>query len=735
MNRKERRAAASRGRGTIDRNASTPPGGPSAWLGEQLGMAVRHLHAGRIDDAEGICREICRVDPNQVDSLHLLGVIAHRRGRNDVASDLIKRALALKPDYAGAHFSLGNVLSSQGRLNEAAVQFERTLALQPGHVDAHNNLGIALVTQGRLDAALAHFERALALKPDDAKVHYNLGKLRREQGRPDEAAAHLRRALALKPDYADAHNSLGIILMEQRKLDEAATHFERALALNPHFVEAHNNLGNLRREQGRLTEAEAHYGRALALQPDHAGAKLARCMVHLPFGYTDESEIARQRAAYQDALQALGRDTATRAALRDLAGVVGSSQPFLLPYQGCNDRDLQSAYGSLVCRAMAERYPPAALAPRPGPGEKLRIGIVSGYFLGHSNWKIPIRGWLSQLDRSRFQLFGYYTGSETDAETTLAATFCSRFVQGPLPLDRWRQAILDDAPHVLIYPEVGMDSVAAQLAAQRLAPVQCNSWGHPQTSGYPTLDYFLSSDLMEPPDAQDHYTERLIRLPNLSIYYESPVDAPVALDRAELGLRPTATVYWCSQTLFKYLPQFDQVFPRIGRQVGDCQFTFIQITRNPHVTELFRKRLDRAFAAFGLNAADHCVLLPPLAHERFVAAIGQCDLVLDSIGWSGCNSTLESLVHDLPIVTMTGDLMRGRHTAAILAMMGIGETTAQTIDEYVSIAAGLAQNPGARMALKSKISQNKHRLYRDRDCILALEGFLDQVARRGTAAA
>ena len=77
---------------------------------------------------------------------------------------------------------------------------------------------------------------------------------------------------------------------------------------------------------------------------------------------------------------------------------------------------------------------------------------------------------------------------------------CERFVRGPLSLDAWRQAILADAPHVIIYPEVGMDRVSAQLAAQRLAPVQCNAWGHPDTSGLPTLDYYLSSDLMEPPD-------------------------------------------------------------------------------------------------------------------------------------------------------------------------------------------------------------------------------------------
>ena len=117
-----------------------------------------------------------------------------------------------------------------------------------------------------------------------------------------------------------------------------------------------------------------------------------------------------------------------------------------------------------------------------------------------------------------------------------------------------------------------MDPVSCQLAAQRLAPVECNSWGHPDTSGFPTLDYFLSSELMEPPDAQDHYTEQLVRLANLSVYYE-PLDVePVSVSRADLGLRSTETVFWCGQSLFKYPPQFDHLFPRIAGEVGDCQF-------------------------------------------------------------------------------------------------------------------------------------------------------------------
>ena len=138
--------------------------------------------------------------------------------------------------------------------------------------------------------------------------------------------------------------------------------------------------------------------------------------------------------------------------------------------------------------------------------------------------------------------------------------------------DAWRRTILADAPDALVYPEIGIDPIAVRLAAQRRAPVQCNFWGHPETSGY----YFLSSDLMEPPDGDNHYTEKLVRLPNLSIYYEPPRIPPLVMNREELGLRLTATAYWCGQSLFKYLPELDDIYPRIAREVRDCQFVFIR---------------------------------------------------------------------------------------------------------------------------------------------------------------
>ncbi|MBV8826966.1 MAG: tetratricopeptide repeat protein [Bradyrhizobiaceae bacterium] len=661
---------------------------------QDFAQAAAHHQAGRLAEAERLYRQVCAAAPNNFAALHRLGVVAHQLGRPD-APDILARAVALKPDIPEAHNDLGVVLGARGHLAEAAAAFERAATLRPDYAEAHNNLAGAL----------------------------------RRLGRTEEAVAHYERVAALVSNSAGAHNNLANALMELHRLDAAIAEYDRALVLAPEFAPAHYNRGVALRGESRFAEAAASFERALAIKPDFFAAKFAACMARLPIVYADEGEIARQRAAYEADLRALCEDVERAARPGDFADVVGAHQPFYLAYQGRNDRGLQALYGAMICRIMAARYGNAPLPGPPAPGEPVRVGIVSGFFRRHSNWKIPISGWLAQLDRGKFRLFGYHTGRESDEETRTAAGLCARFVQGPLPIEGWRRAILDDAPHVLIYPEVGMDPVAAQLAAQRLAPVQSSSWGHPETSGFPTLDFFLSSELMEPAGAQDHYTERLVRLPNLSIYYEPPGHQPVAVMRADLGLRPGAVAYWCSQAIYKYLPQFDRVFPRIARDVGDCQFTFIRFPGANYVTELFRRRLDAAFAAFGLKAEDHCAILPRLDPDRYAAAASCCDVALDSIGWSGCNSSLECLAHDLPVVTLPGELMRGRHTAAILEMMGVTETIARSIDDYVATAVRIGRDTRWRAELRDRIATNKHRVMRDRACITALEDFLEKQAR------
>lgn len=721
---------------------------------------------GRLADAERLYMQVLAARPEHFDALQMLGLIRLAKDEPADALRLVGKAMQMRAPSPQILLNYGLILHALKRSEEALASFEQAIRQKSKFAEAHNNKGAVLTALGRHDEALPCYRTALQLKPNYAEAHYNLGSSLRALGRFDEAIASFDRALAQRPNYAKALNNRGAAYEALGRTQDALTDYDKALALNPRFLEARNNrsrvLLNLGRsteaidnfalalahdpnnvealclrgkfliDSNRLDEAAADFRRALAIQPNRASASLGACLAELSVVYRSEDELAAHRIRYEGQLRRLHADTIAGRLQDDAMKAVELLQPFFLAYQGGVDRELQAIYGDIVGRIVAKRFAAARLPLPPAPGEPIRLGVVSAFFNLHSNWKIPIKGWLSQLDRSRFKITCYHLGHQRDGETDVAAAMCDRFVHRDLDIEGWRREILSDAPHALIYPGLLMDAKSLPLAAQRLAPVQCTSWGHPETSGLPTLDYFLSSDLMEPADADTHYTETLVRLPNLSIYYEPLAVPPVPVIREELGLRPNAIVFWSAQSLYKYLPRYDEIFPRIAARARDCQFVFIRHFGGPQITQVFRERLDAAFATAGLRSDDHCVFVDKLSQAKFVAAAGLADVFLDSIGWSGCNSMLEALAHDLPVVTMAGATMRGRHGLAIMQMLEADESVAASVDDYVERAVRLASDATARKAMREKIARNKHRLYRDRAPVTALEDFLEKAVRRAT---
>ena len=587
---------------------------------------------------------------------------------------------------------------------------------------------------GRLDEAEASLTSALRSNGNDAVAHNLLGMVLRERGRPADAEAHFRQAIGLKPESADPYINLGAVLNEQRRPAEAEDALRRALALEPKHAVAWCNLGLILSDQGLQEQAEDCFLAALSAEPDYFYARLTLVMNKLLEVYGSADEIARSRAVYELALRELPRWLPkAEDKIAAAADTVGWITPFFLAYQGENDRELQRTYGKFICDLMATRYPELASPPRMPvlePGQPVRVGVVTAFFNNHSVWKTPVRGWIENIDRSRFEIHGYYTGRQQDAATAAARRACKQFVEG-LPFGALAKKIRSDSLHVLIFPEIGMDPVTTKLATLRLAPAQCNSWGHPITSGMPSMDYYLSSDLMEPGDGQEHYTEKLVRLPNISVHYTPVVHPARPLRRDEAGLRASAVVFLCAQSLFKYLPQYDELFPRIATQLADCQFAFFASQRAAPLTEKFQRRIARAFAQAGLDPTRHIVMLPRMDGASFQAVARLSDIYLDSIGWSGCNTTLETMACGLPPVTWPGAALRGRHTYAFLRMIGLDELIASDFDSYVALAVRLARDAGWRDAVRSRVLERFAQLAGDTACVRALEAFLEGAAANG----
>jgi predicted O-linked N-acetylglucosamine transferase (SPINDLY family) len=546
-----------------------------------------------------------------------------------------------------------------------------------------------------------------------------------------DAADTYRLALAREPNNPECLLRLSHTLMQMNCHEESYHHAQHFLRVVDDVALGYVLAGRAARETGRWQEARLYLLRASELDPSHLFARVLCCMSVFTV-CMDQAETESLMRTYAAELDQLVQYSCFETAEQTNNAVdgIGALPPFFLPYLGGNVKDLQTKYGSWICAIMAAKYPQFTHSlPQHASHKKIRIGIISHYFHTHSNWKIPINGWLEQLDRQIFSLHCFHTGDISDQATELARSLADSFLQCS-DIEKLALNIYGQNFDVLIYPGIGMDSVTLTLSALRLAPVQCASWGHPVTTGMPTIDYYLSSELMEPLDGDSHYSENLIRLPNLSIWYEPAKQAVEAsVNREIAGFDKHDVVFLCCQNLLKYLPQYDFIFPAIAGAVKNARFIFIASTV-PELTEKFIRRLERAFQSRELNAATYVSVLPQLAGADFAALNARSDIFLDSIEWSGCNTVFESLPYNKPIVTLPGTYMRGRHAYAILKMMGIEETIAANADDYISIAVRLANDLQRRTDISTRVSLNKHRVYRDRKCIEGLEKFLLNVSRQ-----
>jgi protein O-GlcNAc transferase len=683
--------------------------------------AVGHHQAGRLYEAERLYQQILQADPSHADALHFFGVLAQQLGRNDMAVDLISRAiaqnaqvpafhnnlgnalkvqgklaeaaaaygaaLAHKPDHFGAHFNLGLVLQLQGKLQEAAASYRRALSYKPDYAEALGNLGNTMQAQGKLEEAVDCYARALRYRPNYFEVHSNLGNVLMAQGKYAEAVASHEKALAYKADYAEAHNNLGLVLLEQGNLDAAVASYRRALTHKPSYVEAHINLGNALREQGQMAEAVASYQQALILDPGNAEARLGAATAMIPVFTDTVAETLASPEKFAHSLEELTAWSAVNP--RMLGKVVGRSQPFYLAYRPTDVTTLLSRYGDLMCAEAAAYWQPGIVAPTLPRRERLRIVVVSGQVREHPVWNVVLRGILTHLDRRRFEVLIYHTGSLTDAETTWAKGRVDRFVQGPRSMRAWLDEVAKDRPDILFYPEVGMDPATCALAALRLAPLQLAGWGHPVTTGLPSIDLFVSGELLEAVGAERHYREKLIRLPGTGVCTElvpvqsQPWDGPA---RREGYVRFAL----CQQPI-KFDPADDALMTRIAKAVGPSEFWLAAPKKLQWATAKLRNRLAAAFAAEGLDPDAHLRVMPWLSRDQFAGFLDEMDVFLDCPAFSGYTTAWQAIHRGIPIVTLEGEFLRQRLAAGLLRQIAMTDGIASSADQYVHIASLLAE--------------------------------------------
>jgi hypothetical protein len=154
-------------------------------------MAVAHEYdqAKRLDDAERLLTHIVKAYPEHAPALHLMGVVAFRKGRKIEALACMEKAIALGVDTPLYYRNIGEIYRTLGRHPEAAAAARKSVALNPGDALALMNCAIILADQNLTDEAISCFEQALAISADLPGAHFGLAEALLAQGKFDRGWA------------------------------------------------------------------------------------------------------------------------------------------------------------------------------------------------------------------------------------------------------------------------------------------------------------------------------------------------------------------------------------------------------------------------------------------------------------------------------------------------------------------------------------------------------------------
>jgi predicted O-linked N-acetylglucosamine transferase (SPINDLY family) len=393
---------------------------------------------------------------------------------------------------------------------------------------------------------------------------------------------------------------------------------------------------------------------------------------------------------------------------------------FYFAYQGVNDRELQSLTAKFYLSACPKLgwTAPHCESPAPAARTRLKIGFVSTSLFEHTIGKF-YQGIIQKLSRERFEVVVVRPPQDADSIGDAIGRSADRNVEIPYDLFTAREIIARERLDILFYPDLGMTPLTYFLAYARLAPVQCVSWGHPVTTGIPNIDYFISAKSIEPPDAQSHYSERLILLDRLPSYYWRPHHDANPFTRAEFGLPADVKLYLCPQSLFKLHPDFDATLATLLRRDPNARLLLLSGVHK-HWDRLLATRFAKAFP----DVVGRVIFVPRIPQKDFFRLLTMADAILDPPFFGGGNTSYEAFAMGLPIVTWPGAFMRGRVTEGCYRQMGFNELVADSLDSYVEIALRLANDAPWRERMKTEIAARCAALYEDAAVVTKLEEFL-----------
>ena len=629
---------------------------------------------------------------------------------------------------------LGFAYEQLNRLQDARYHYQQSLISCPDNPEYYNNLGILSAKLGDLETAFANFKEVARLKPD-AQSYLTLAQISGERSQALSAIELTAQAHLLQPHWSapieylfhlveSAVHTPDLLPFLQNKLNEneeqipfyqvalgvyyqtlkndltSQNYFKQALEHNNSYSLVYYNLIVNLHNNNQYESALSWSLRLYSQDPSLANARtvLASLQELMPLSQQQLDAFAVKFNHYLDIF--LTEHAPTQKQVTDVNAT--HSLNFYHCYQLQNLLPIQ--------KKLAQFYGLPQIVPTTHFKKQMRarprIGFLSQHFYHHSVMHLLQRSLEHLMHSGQFESYLFLAPGDTirpeDQVMQSLKASCDHFITLPKDHVRAIYTVAEPQLDILIYPEIGMNPFVYTMASQRLARFQMVMPGHPVTTGFPHMDYFLSSQELETENAQEHYSEKLVLLSGLPDY--AKISPPPPATRTEIGL-PEGNLYFCPMTLFKIHPEFDQVIKNILSQDPLAKILFLEYGT------LHERLLQRFQKSIGHVLAQRILFLPWSNRETFYQRLMACNVILDSFYFGGGNTAYQALGLGCPIITLDLPWNRSRWTQTMYQMMGMKQLIAQSQEAYADLAVKAATDSAWNQQLRQEIQQKSAMLF------------------------
>ena len=339
--------------------------------------------------------------------------------------------------------------------------------------------------------------------------------------------------------------------------------------------------------------------------------------------------------------------------------------------------------------------------------ERIKIGFVSEFFTNHTIGKL-FKNIIFSLDQTKFDIFVLHSKKTkvSDIFNEFIEKEKNNFLKNirlPEKLNEKINFFKKEKFNILFYPDIGMSVEMYFLSLIRLAKYQIMSWGHPETTGSESIDFFLCSKSLITDETSKSYSEKLLLMDHLPMIYEMPKIQHRIKD-TELSKK---NIYSCPQTMFKFHPDFDHILAEILKK--DKRGVLYLIKDN---NKIYYNKLIERFKKIENFDLERVIFLDPLTRDDYINHLGTSSVLLDPLYFGAGNSFHESMVYGTPTVTMPTKFIKSRIVSAAYIQMEINNSpVVKTKNEYIELAVDIANSENLLEIKKYYQTRAKEKLF------------------------